>query len=493
MSFGYDDSTIQGLVNNPAETLTVELKSWLDTVSDEHIAKIAKACLALRNNNGGFLVIGFDNKTCQPAQNQPANIRDLYHADKVQSIVSKYASVTFETEVKFVLREQQEFPVICVADGVRTPVASKADLKGKSGKFLIKEHAVYVRSLSSNGIASSTEATHRDWDRLVSICMENREADVGRFLRRHLVGADMTKLREFFQHLGLGVTQPMVPIESPASNVAQLVLSPQQPKTTDAQMLLDEGLARYEALRIERKLDIREHGAFEVAVVINGLFPIQSANQRFLNLVASANPQLTGWPFWVDSRAFRNDVGQPHVFNGRWESLLIVKGQEWFSNLDFWMLDPKGLFYHRRLLEDDAAVLNLPESPRHFSYPEPLTVFDIPLHVARVGETLATAQALARALEAPPANTTLRFCFRWTRLKGRQLSNWATRRHFISRGPAYQDTVVTQIELPAETAETALFQYVHTATQPLTEIFGGLELGLRVIEEVTARMLKREW
>jgi hypothetical protein len=48
------------------ESLNVELKRWIDPTEPQGIAKIVKATFALHNCNGGFLVIGFDDKTLQP-------------------------------------------------------------------------------------------------------------------------------------------------------------------------------------------------------------------------------------------------------------------------------------------------------------------------------------------------------------------------------------------------------------------------------------------
>ncbi|MCA1363408.1 hypothetical protein I6F14_23690 [Bradyrhizobium sp. IC3069] len=45
------------------------------SVQPAGIAKIVKAAFALRNRNGGFLVVGFDDKTLLPdAANAPTDI-----------------------------------------------------------------------------------------------------------------------------------------------------------------------------------------------------------------------------------------------------------------------------------------------------------------------------------------------------------------------------------------------------------------------------------
>ena len=53
------EDELRDLLDNPRENLGVELKRWIDPNTDEGAAKIAKGCIALRNNNGGLLIIGF--------------------------------------------------------------------------------------------------------------------------------------------------------------------------------------------------------------------------------------------------------------------------------------------------------------------------------------------------------------------------------------------------------------------------------------------------
>lgn len=61
-----DPSQLQELIDKPAESLSVELKSWIDPDQSEGAAKIVRAALALRNHGGGFLVVGFNNDSLKP-------------------------------------------------------------------------------------------------------------------------------------------------------------------------------------------------------------------------------------------------------------------------------------------------------------------------------------------------------------------------------------------------------------------------------------------
>ncbi len=147
------------LVINPVESLDVELKPWIDPQTPEGIAKIAKACLALRNNNGGFLVIGFDDTGKPLVAPNPESVRATYHIDTIQAIAAGFASQSFEVRVEFVKSQNAVHPIICVPSGVVVPVAAKRD-QMVGGTKAIVNHGVYVRSLSSNNTPSSTLA-HR--------------------------------------------------------------------------------------------------------------------------------------------------------------------------------------------------------------------------------------------------------------------------------------------------------------------------------------------
>jgi predicted HTH transcriptional regulator len=117
---------IQQLVTYSRESLAVEIKNWFDASSAEGQAKIVKACIALRNQNGGSLLVGFENGTWTPnLAGAPADVRSEWDADDIQALVSRFASVPFEVHLQLGERGGQEFLVLAVESGVRTPVASK--------------------------------------------------------------------------------------------------------------------------------------------------------------------------------------------------------------------------------------------------------------------------------------------------------------------------------------------------------------------------------
>ena len=83
-------SRIDDLVARPSEGLPVEIKSWIDPASHEGIAKIVRACLAMRNQNGGFLIIGLSDRTLQvETTGKSSNVRDAFHTDRMQENIDK--------------------------------------------------------------------------------------------------------------------------------------------------------------------------------------------------------------------------------------------------------------------------------------------------------------------------------------------------------------------------------------------------------------------
>ena len=91
-----------------------------------------------------------------------------------------------------------------------------------------------------------------------------------------------------------------------------------------------------------------------------------------------------------------------------------------------------------------------------------------------------------------PEYTGLEFGFRWTRLRGRQLSSWAQPRRYISSGrQPYQDEVLSRVTIPLETPDNALAQYVVTVIRPLFEVFDGFEISNEVVEDLVQQLTER--
>ena len=87
---------LEPLLAAPAEALDVEFKCWLDLRGDdEHKALFAKAAIALANEGGGVIVIGFrEERPNLISEPRPAEIA-AYDADLINGIIRRFASPSF--------------------------------------------------------------------------------------------------------------------------------------------------------------------------------------------------------------------------------------------------------------------------------------------------------------------------------------------------------------------------------------------------------------
>ncbi len=460
------DEEIESFINRPSEGLSREIKTWIDPTSPHGIQKIVMACFALRNRNGGFLLIGFNDKTLQPdLAGAPANVQADFHVDVIQGLIARYASRPFEVAVGFGQREGGTFPVIKIADGVTAPVAVKSALSDPAGaKALLTEGDVYFRTLRSNGTPSSARALWRDWPDIVEVCFENREADIGRFLRRHLGPESATRFIEM-----AGAAAPRL-----RERAMELLLEGKRHFEED----LNARVAS-DALNAS-VVDKISRGTWSVALVIEPKHDDARATQSVLNIIANANPDYTGWPVWLDSRGFTDSSAAPHSVAGAWQAFIASFDRGWWDHFDFWRIDPKGSFYLRRTLEDD-----LTDKVR------PLEALELVLVILRTAEAIAVGLSLAKAL-GWDENATLGFAFEWARLRGRTLSNWANPMIGLIEGrTARDDTVRTFVEVPAATPHSALAPYVDAALKDLFLAFDGFELPTVATEHWVQRLIER--
>lgn len=463
-----DKDRIQELIDHPSESLSVELKSWFNPDSPEGIAKIVRAAMAMRNHGGGYILIGFNNETGEPEfSNVPEDVKTFFHIDKIQGLISKYSSELFEIKVHYRSKtglESPIFPIIEISSGVKTPVSAKADLRLEDRKYLIRTNRIYVRSLSANNMPSTTEATWRDYEKLVEVCFENREADIGRFLRRHIGGLSPGLIGQI------------------AESFSQVI----QPRETIAEKLrgyLQESSQRFEEAVKERNLNLPDHGSWEVALIIDGEVAPYSANREFLNLLDSANPNYTGWPVWLDSRNFADTKAGPYVYNDAWEAIIVFLNNALDNQIDFLRFDPKGMFYNRRALKDDISIND--------RRPSPMTALDFVHPIIRTAEAIAVGLAFAKAMGCDLEMTQLFFGFKWSKLRGRVLCSWTQPGRHLRPRTAYQDEVLSVINVPLETPLSAISQYVYEVIKKLYGVFDGFDPGPGLVEDSTKRLLER--
>jgi len=85
-------------------------------------------------------------------------------------------------------------------------------------------------------------------------------------------------------------------------------------------------------------------------------------SKSFFETLRNANPDLTGWPVWLDSQRSMTKH-YPYVYDDAWEAFIYAARKEIFRTLgppDFWILDPSGQFFLRRVLQDDLGEESYP-------------------------------------------------------------------------------------------------------------------------------------
>lgn len=462
---------IKALVAQPREALTIELKAWINPTTPTAQAKIVRAALALRNRNGGFLVVGFDDKTLLPAPSAPTNVRAMFRLDEIQQLVSRYASDPFEIIVEFADRDAQEHPVIAVPSGVTVPVAIKSDLMD-GNKALLKFGEVPFRTLHANGTFSTAAARPEDWKDIVDICFENREADLGRFIRRQLGGINPEVLASLRSALSVHAVDPAKSLQSRAL------------------ALLDFARGRYESVVAERGIDAgaeehaRKWGTWEVAFTIDPSIVDEVPTREFYTNLVGSNPQYTAWPIWGNTLGLPDPYGRATVRAGAWESLFISIGSHLpWDVLSFARLHPQGSCYELRALDDDSFA--------RARQAQAQTILDPGLVVFRVTEALLVGLSYAKVFKAAPTST-LGFAFRWRGLKGRSIGGWSSQVLVIPGMYRTADDEDTSfVAMPVDTAEGAVAPFVQKAVRSLFAKFDGYEMGLNVMERLVRMVIDR--
>jgi hypothetical protein len=96
-------------------------------------------------------------------------------------LIGRYAVPKFDVRLELVEYQGAVHPIVIVPGGIETPVVTRSGFERE-----LRQSAIYVRTISNGRPSSCEPVTPADWDKLLRICFDHREADIGRFLRRHL-------------------------------------------------------------------------------------------------------------------------------------------------------------------------------------------------------------------------------------------------------------------------------------------------------------------
>lgn len=455
---------VLGLALNPVESLKTELKDWIDPDDLDGKLKIVKGSLALRNQNGGILLVGVRDDCTRNTTCPFPDVGQTFDQEKIQGMVANYSSTPFELKVWLIPLDGIHYVAIEVLGGFRFPIACKRDLYDANGtRKLLSEHAIYVRTLTTNNFVSTASLKHTDIQDLFERCFANREADIGRLLRRHLTDKNVEVIREAFS------TETFARVQQ-ESNV---LISER----------LHEWAERYAYLENDRD-DIPDHGSFEVGVIVTDVGKDYLPTQSFLRNILSRNPSLTGWPIWLDSRNFTDNASHPTIHEDGWEAFIAsVSGHRSDQHLDYWYISGKGELYLRRAFQDDIGGSD--------RAPQAGAALDIGLVILRTAEAILVALEYSSVFE-PNQDSNLIFGFRWSGLHGRQLSTWADQNRFGGNyGASTADQAESTIVIDQEAARDSIAEYVKLAIAPLFSKFNGWECPDNWVEDLVNRLADR--
>ncbi len=457
MALSEDDLT--QLLQAGRESLNTEFKPWFPPSEEFGKSIIAKGCMALRNADGGCLVIGMNDDGSTDNRTHISDVRTAFQHDVVQEIVTKYASDAFEITVHFVDFNGMERVVIEVPAGIRTPIICRSNLPRQAtaeheAGTLVQESAVYVRTLKSNGRPSTSIAKLSDWPRIMETCFNNREADIGAFMRRQLSGLD---------------------IESTASVLFEILKVAKGPDAQElAEEFLEIGFSKYLGQVKARAKPLPKIGTREVSAAISGKFEQPTLDDEFMQQFGHFQ-RMSGWAPFVAFLNMSARIDDVRYDPSGMDVLTYDDGV--FHILDFSRIESSGKFYYLEPLPGD------------FSQKPQLQYLEFVYETARIAEVIAVVLLFAKAFCGEESDNHVTFALRWKGLAGRRLGS--QERFFWSHGLATQNDFVTHATIPVSIAISAIGLHVESIVKQLFRLFGGQVFDSRVIQQIVEDRLNR--
>jgi hypothetical protein len=168
------NTELQDLIDNPRETLAVELKRWLDLNDKRNRANVARQICALTNHGGGYLIFGFNNDgsvdmsgadLARYTADTFSGIAKAYLNPPPQCITTVETSTAGNQHVIVQVPPHRTSPVCAIADGPQ-------DNKGNPQGIVSGTH--YHRATGPESAPVNTQAA---WQPIIHRCVVNeREA-----------------------------------------------------------------------------------------------------------------------------------------------------------------------------------------------------------------------------------------------------------------------------------------------------------------------------
>jgi hypothetical protein len=162
------ETELRSLLEAPAESLSIEYKSWLDLSNNADRAKLAKAAIAIANEGGGIIVIGMREDTQAGSElrstARPQSV-GRYSQDDVNASVRRFVDPEFHCGLMFLPHPASgyEHAFVIVPGGMTVPVMSKRGCEG-----VINAQRCYMRK---PGPRSEEPFTAEEWRSVMQRCL----------------------------------------------------------------------------------------------------------------------------------------------------------------------------------------------------------------------------------------------------------------------------------------------------------------------------------
>ena len=431
-------SDLLPLISEPREDLAVEYKTWLDLSHEKDKATLAKACIALANHGGGFLVLGFDEDgDSLDSVAKPAGIGEITQ-DAINSIVRRYADPPFHCQLNLISHPETSVvhPLISVPSDQSVPVISKRDCHGT-----IQQHRCYVRK---PGPISEEPKSAEEWRTLFRRCAQANREEMLSAIRSIMLGRAETEV-------------------STSSSIQEF----EDFRTTSFQ--------RWKTITKDVDPNSPErfpNGYYEVSVHFVGATPADNMTVLKQRLSQAQRIKLTGWdPFLeMDREEWRPYPLDDHIeaWTGRQIDEYTPREPQF---ADYWRASRKGQLYTIRGYTEDSL-----EGRQRVL---PGSVIDVTLPVWRVGEILYFA---ARFLDEFEDTQAVLINCRFTGLTGRTITSLNFRRMTSSRS-CHSDKVETSTNITPQQLRENVVEVLHQLLSPVYEAFNFYTLSRTLVEE----------
>lgn len=388
------NTDLADLVDNPRETLDIEVKGWLDLDNGMARANLARHIAALANAGGGYLVFGFSDDLTRD-QNRPQSL-ESFNRDLFSSIVKKYLTPTLQCEVAIVAASDgSAFPIVRVPRTGSVPICAKADgpANDKGRPQGIQKGIHYGRK---DGPESAPLATPEDWAPVIRRCLLK----------------DRERLLSDFAGL-------VAPASTPSLSTAERARSWHRDGESRFLELLSQARDFAWLVPLERNRS-------QLSYVISADKADVLKADRLRQILEDVNREVrstvsTGWSmFYPFTKPEIAPSIQPEFSDGSGSDVMeanLISGREFDITLpDFWRVGPDGRATIIRAYREDRERTQRDVGSAAGTWLSPMTV------LRETAEIVAHARAM---LTYFPTATQVSFRCTWMGLKDRELRDFS--------------------------------------------------------------------